>query len=136
MRIAKKKLDEMFALSGVKKDDLYDALRKMGPVDLKPALRKDWSVENPTRNFCYVVSEFVQNFVLPGSTAYSLIVPGDDYKHYYVVDNSGHVIDLTAEQFPDYSIIDYQAAKKAHFMHPSPSKRARKLAGLMGYATE
>jgi len=132
MKIQEKKLEKMFILAGIKKENLYNALRQMYPEYLKPDLRKDWSEDNPTRNFCYVVSEFLKCFVLVNSSPYSLIVPGDNYKHYFVVDN-GNIIDLTAEQFLDYSIIEYQEAKKSHFMNPSPSKRAKKLAKLMKY---
>jgi hypothetical protein len=133
-RIDCQTLDTMFLKAGVTKEDMYDALRSMGPKELKPPLRKEWSPENPTRNFCYVIAEFVLNYCAPaGSKAYSLEIPGDLAKHYYVVTPLGGILDLAAEQFADYGVVDYKAGKKTHFQHPSPSRRARLLAELLGY---
>lgn len=134
MRIKTEVLDAMFKMAKVDKAAMYAALIEMGPKELKAPLRKDWSPENPTRNFCYVIAEFTLHFGAPsGSKAQSLVIPGDVAKHYYVLTPFGNVLDLAAEQFPDYSVVDYTAAKKANFMFPSPSRRSRRLAELMGY---
>lgn len=122
----------MFDYAGVDRQQLYAALRIMANEGaLKPAAKKTWTPENPTRNFCYVVSEWLHVYRSPaGTRAYSLVVPGDDYKHYFVRWPEGTIVDLTAEQFPDYSLIDYTQAKRASFMM-SPSKRAGRLHDLM-----
>ncbi len=134
MKIDSKKSKKMFEIAGVDREKLFSCLIKMTakPYNcLKPAAKKSWSPENPTRNYCYVVSEWYLNYKAPkGSIAYSLVVPGDDYKHYFIMHPSkefgvtGDIVDLTSEQFDDYSLVDYSKGKKAHFMYPSPSKRA------------
>lgn len=126
-------LNRMFQFSGVDKAELYAALRKMGKAELKPDLRDEWTPENPTRNFCYVIAEFVHKFIAPAnSQAFRLKVEGDIAEHWFIRWPNGALVDLAAEQFEDYSKIHYENAKKAKFMHPSPSRRARKLAELMG----
>ncbi len=57
MRIGVEDSQRMFSLAGVRRDVLLEVLREMGPVYLKGTLKREWSLENPTRNFCYVVSE-------------------------------------------------------------------------------
>jgi len=129
MRIGVEDSQRMFSLAGVRRDVLLEVLREMGPVYLKGTLKREWSLENPTRNFCYVVSEWLVNFILPSAKAFRVVIPGDSAKHYFVrLLPTGTIIDLTAEQFEDYSKVEYPAATRATFMYPSPSKRARVLA--------
>ena len=133
MRISLVESYYMFDLVNVDREQLHKALRGMAIDHLKPKLRKEWHFTNPTKNFCYVVSEWLFHYVLPeGSTAYRLQIPGYDVKHYFCRLPNKKVIDLTAEQFDDYENVLYENAKKATFMYPSPSKRARVLATQYG----
>ena len=98
----------MFALAGLPRAKLFTALREMGAAGLKGAdLQMQWSAENPTRGYCYVVSEMVfWHLAPPKTTAWCLSVPGDNFLHRYLKWPDGSRVDLTAEQFeqpPDYS---------------------------------
>lgn len=133
-RIDQTTLDRMFTIAGIDRHKLYDALRVMGPAELKPHLRSEWSPENPTRNFCYVIAEFVYCYIAPpGSTAHRLKIPGDVADHIFVRWPDRTIADLAADQFADYALVKYDEATKTHFQHPSPSRRARRLAELMGW---
>jgi hypothetical protein len=133
-RIPLKVSQDMYALAGVNRDVLHDVLRSLAKKHLKPAMRKDWSPENPTRNFCYVVAEWLYTLHLPNGsvgphreTAWKLVIPGDTALHYYVRNADGVMLDLTAEQFLDFDVVNYGQERKATFMYPSPSRRAREL---------
>lgn len=131
MRIDNTEFDKMFAVAGITRTDLHDALRSMGRKMLSKR-DMEWSEEYPTRNYCYVVSEMVATYLAPdGSTNWKLRVTGDDNWHRFVKYPDGTIVDLTVDQFVDYSLIDYNNAKRQGFMYPSPSKRARHLAGLL-----
>lgn len=100
-------------------------------------LKEQWTEDNPTKNYCYVVSEFVYWYQAPrGTIPYKVNVPGDDGLHRFLRWPCGTIIDLTVEQFPDYSLVDYDKGKVQYFMQiarKGPSKRARHLAKLMGF---
>lgn len=129
----------MFQAAGITKDALYAALRTMGPKALKPAFRSGWSEENPTFCSCYFVSEFAYFYLAPkGTKPYSVKVPGDPGTHRFLMWPNGQIIDLTAEQFPDYELVKsvYPNAKVTMFMQTGckgPSERAKDLADLLGY---
>jgi hypothetical protein len=139
MKIDPERLNSMFQFAGIDKTKLYDALRTMGIKQLKKEMREGWSPDNPTRCFCYVVSEFVYWYVAPnGSIPYSVGVPGDPWIHRYLRWPDGTVVDLTAEQFDNHELVDYNLGKRRMFLQTGckgPSKRARMLAELMGYDT-
>jgi hypothetical protein len=131
LRIDNAELDKMFAIAGITRTDLHDALRSMGRKMLSKKTM-EWSEEYPTRNYCYVVSEMIFAYLAPeGSVAYKLRVLGDEAWHRFVKYPDGQIVDLTVDQFVDYSLIDYNNAKTQGFMYPSPSKRARHLAELL-----
>ncbi len=137
-RVPKEFLDSMFKFSGVSKQDLYFSLRKMGKEHLKTKSMRDiWTPENPTQNYCYVVAEFVYWFVAPyDSTPFALRVPSYDTWHRFVKWPDGTIVDLSCEQFYDWSEIDYTKAKVMFFLQTGcrgPSRRARILAELMKY---
>jgi len=147
MRIEFAKLDEMFKRSGVDKFRLHQALRLMGPENLKSKrMREMWSEAWPTTNYCYVVCEFVYWYVFKLHRQYWNIctlrvrsTPG--IVHWFLrnkLDNS--IVDLTADQFVNYkNDIHYEEAKKSFFLQSGckgPSKRAKVLAKLMGYSEE
>jgi hypothetical protein len=139
-RISEEVLSKMFEVAGIRKEQLHSALIEMGPKFLhSKKMREEYDVNNPTRNFCYVVSEFVFYFIAPsGSKAYGLKIDGDESLHRFVKWPDGTIVDLTCDQFPDYSKVVYENAKVRPFLPVSgkaqPSKRARHLAKLLGYA--
>jgi len=136
MKISEDKLQSMFKVAGIEKKVLHDALLKMGRKELKTKLMRDaWSEENPTKNYCYVVSEMVFYFLAPpGSKPYKLAgIPGDDGLHRFIRWPDGTIVDLTVDQFPNYEDVNYENGKVCYFMQTGvkgPSKRARLLAEL------
>lgn len=130
----------MFQAAGLSKEALYTALRTMGPKAIKPAFRGGWSESNPVWCTCYFVSEFAYFYLAPkGTKAYSVKVPGDPGTHRFLMWPNGIIVDLTAEQFPDYELVKsvYPNAKVTMFMQTGckgPSQRARELARLLGYS--
>ena len=130
----------MYAHAGVDRDTLHQVLTRMAPLYLKGKFKRDWTPANPTRNFCYVISEWLIHYVAPkGSLAFRMPVFGDVAKHYFVRWADDTLIDLSAEQFDNWDTMNYGAANKASFMYPSPSARARMLDSLMdtqGFVTK
>lgn len=141
MKISEERLQTMYELAGVNKQTLHDALRVMGQKHLKTKLMKEgWTHDNPTKNYCYVIAEFVYYYLSPrGSKPYKLPgIPGDDGLHRFIMWPDYSVVDLAVDQFPNFEDVDYTKAKKCYFMVntfgvPGPSKRTRILAELMGY---
>ena len=139
MKIADERLDQMYTLAGVTKEKLHESLRYMGPKQLKTkAMRDAWSESNPTKNYCYVVAEFVYYYLSPrGSKPYKLSgIPGDNGLHRFIMWPDYSVVDLAVDQFSNFEDVDYTKAKKCYFMYNSygrvgPSKRTRQLGELM-----
>ena len=136
MRISEDRLQLMFKFAGIKKSILHNALLQMGRKHLKSKLFKDnWSEDNPTKNYCYVIAEFVYYYLAPkGSKPYKLAnIPGDDGLHRFVKWPDGTIVDLAVDQFPNYEDVNYENAKVCYFMQTGvkgPSKRTRLLADL------
>jgi len=129
---AKKSLE----LAGLDQEKLYSSLRTMGRKHVKGAdMKASWCWENPTRNYCYVVSEMIYFYLSPlGTQPMSLEVSGDPGLHRFLIYPNGDIIDATCDQFPDTIQLDYTKAKKRGFMQTGgkgPSKRARMLSELM-----
>lgn len=145
-----------FNTINVNRDALHSALRVMGRNFLKTKRMKDmWSLDCPTTNYCYTVSEFIYwykakeyrlRFNHKGQSRVSVCftnipsIPGIKhcfltYQHYY---GFVYIWDLTADQFEDYNelIEAYKNARRGFFVQSGckgPSSRARHLARLMGY---
>lgn len=140
MRISEERLQEMYELAGVTKERLHESLKIMGTNHLKTKLMKEaWSEDNPTKNYCYVIAEFVYYYLSPrGSKPYKLSdIPGDDGLHRFIMWPDYSIVDLAVDQFPNFEDIDYTQAKKCYFMYntqgnPGPSNRTRLLGELMG----
>jgi hypothetical protein len=117
------------------KFEMYAALREMGAQYLRKDLRDDWSPENPTRNYCYVIAEFVYWYLAPkGSQAMELKLPGEAAPHRFVKTPDNVIIDLARWQF-DFKL-PYDNAKPKMFMQTGgvgPSKRAQILAAKLGF---
>jgi hypothetical protein len=123
--------EAMFKHARVNRDDLHLALKHMAPHYLKGEYLKAWSDGNPTRYFDYVVPEWLVHFRAPaGSFAFRVPVPGQDAKHYFVRWPDGTIVDLTAEQFEHWELVDYAESKKAS-MPSVASSRARVLDTLV-----
>lgn len=135
MKIDPAFLDSMFAIADVSKDNLHQALRQMGIKHLHPPMRAAWSADNPTKNYCYVVSEYAYWFKAPaGTVAMGLKIPGFNELHRYLSWPCGCIVDLTCDQFPDYRQVNYAAGRPKMFLqcaHKGPSKRAVLLAELL-----
>jgi hypothetical protein len=132
MKIKKNDLEQMYSFAGVDKDKLYKALLEWGTNGINDTkLKREWSKENPTRNYCYVVSEMVYHyFKVDGVKPMILKVEGDSSNHRFLLYPNNVVVDLTAEQFDDYdNRIHYSKAKQCGFMWTKNgvSKRATKL---------
>lgn len=136
MKVSPDKLNSMFELAGINKDHLYAALRTMGTKHLKPMMRPGWSDDNPAWGYCYVVSEMTYFYCAPkGTIPYLVKVPGDPGTHRFLLWPDGQIVDLTCEQFPDYSLVNYANARVSYFMQSGctgPSKRAQQVATLLG----
>ena len=140
-RVGKTKFMKMFDRAGISRGELLTALRTMGKKHINgKVLKEQWSEKNPTRNYCYVVSEFLHWYVAPvGSQAYSVEVEGDDAVHVFMRWPKEQLVDLTCDQFPDISKVIYDNAKKKSFMQsggPGPSKRAKILAEHLGFTDD
>lgn len=142
MKVSDQIINASFETAGVSRAALHDALREMCPAALKAndkattqAMRRSWTHFNPTRFTCYFVSEMVFWFLAPkGSTAMAVEVSGDSTLHRFVRWPDGRIVDLTCDQFDDYSLVQYQHATQRMFMQTGgfgPSKRARQLAALL-----
>ena len=139
MRITDNEIEKMFKIANLNRKDLLNALIEMGSKFLHNKKMKDeYDINIPTRNFCYVVSEFVYYYIAPeGSKPYGLRIDGDESLHRFLKWPDGEIVDLTCDQFIDYSKVVYDKAKITPFLSVSgkrqPSKRARHLAGLLKY---
>ncbi len=115
--------------------ELNLALRTMGREHIMKHLQEDWSFKNPTRNYCWVVSEFLYWYIAPkGSSALKLEIPGDTAPHIFMRWPGGDIVDLTVQQFD--CIVDYNEATRTSFRPApgsgGPSKRSMLLAELLG----
>lgn len=134
-KIDTRKVDRMFRKVGIDKNKFYESLITMGTDGLKTKqMKEDWSVDNPTKNNCYMVSEFIYKYLSPSGTKHlSIKVEGDTLPHHYLKWDDGTIIDLTAEQYEDYSKLDYSKGYSSGFIGKGVSKRTKKFGDLMGY---
>lgn len=134
-RIDPRVVDRMFRKVGIDKSKFYNSLLSMGVDGLKTKqMKEEWSIDNPTRNYCYVVSEFIYKYLAPdGTKHYSIKIEGEEVTHHFLKWKDGTIIDLTAEQFEDYNKIDYSKSYPSGFIGKGVSKRTKEFARLMGY---
>ena len=132
-------VNDTFRMVGIDKDKFYQTLRTMGKDGLSPSatkkMRDEWSKDNPTRNYCYMVSEFIYKYIAPkGVKHLKLKVKGEGATHHFLKWGDGTIVDLTAEQFGFK--LDYSKARGASFLNPRPygvAKNTRRFAELMGF---
>lgn len=137
-------------MSGVQQKELHDALRIMGKKYLKPEFKDAWTYDRPTKNYCYVVTEFVywysNKYFRQDMRVLHTKSPDDpSITHWFLKfvfpdlsnePRSTYILDLTADQFDNWNETIYTNARVGFFIQSGakgPSKRAKVLAGLMGY---
>tara|TARA_B100000287_G_scaffold42296_1_gene38310 strand:- start:514 stop:915 length:402 start_codon:yes stop_codon:yes gene_type:complete len=125
----------LFKKLGIDKDKFYQALRTMGKDGLKTKkMRDEWSEDNPTRNYCYMVSEFIYKYIAPKGVKHLMLkVKGEDATHHFLKWVDGTIVDLTAEQFGIK--LDYSKARGCSFLptKAGAAKNTRRFAELMGF---
>lgn len=114
----------------IDKQSLDDALRKMGAKHVKPPYRERWTSERPTTGYCYVLAELAFHYLAPEGSKPHLIHMENGDRHWFVRTPEGENIDLSADQIDEP--FPYELGKPRSFMTPKPSKRARRIAGLLG----
>jgi hypothetical protein len=130
-------LDKMFKFSGVDVKKLKDALDQIKSVEVDPEFRDKSLALNPTKNWCYVIAEFIYHCVAPfGSKAYRVVVPNDENNHYYVKWPNGIVVDLAADHLNEFDETLYAKGKECRFRAPTPSIPTRKLAKIINLDEE
>lgn len=136
-------------------DQLNEVLIKHGKELLHPKYRSLFDPDNPTKNHCYIVSEWVYWYRLrelrmriedvggkkyPRVRSWCIKSPDDTFvNHWFVTYRHYHgfeyIADLTVNQFDNFELLDYSKAKPRMFLQTActgPSQRAIKLAKLMG----
>jgi hypothetical protein len=129
-------VNNIFRKVGIDKDRFYKALRTMGKDGLKTKkMRDEWSKDNPTRNYCYIVSEFIYKYIAPKGVKHLMLkVKGEGATHHFLKWVDGTIVDLTAEQFGFK--LDYSKARGSSFFNPPPygaAENTRRFAELMGF---
>jgi hypothetical protein len=125
-----------FAIARVDRFRLHAALCLMGRRWLhNPDM--DWSENNPTRNYCYVITEWVHRYHAPeGSTTWRVDMRHESYTHRFNAFPNGQLrtlVDLAAEQFPPGIVIPYSLARPFTLLQMGgrqPSRRAQLLQHL------
>ena len=134
MKINPSQLQLMYDIIGMDRQRLHWSLKQMGKKHLKSPYKEQWTEDNPTRGYCYVVSEFIYHYFPTRLDKTPMLLkdipePGT---HRYI--KLGEVIiDLTVDQFPDISQVDYTQGKSSPFMWVKgggPSKRTKLLADI------
>ena len=108
-------LSSMYRHVGLKKKDLYGALRELGTVGMSPLFRDTWTPDNPTTGNCYHVSEMVRYYLAPHAVSHVLHLPAGG-THWYLT--LPKLVDLTVDQFdtiPDYSTLAPMASNDIPF---------------------
>jgi len=87
------------AKSFINQDWVIHKLKEVGSELLKPEYRHNWSSDNPTYGYCYLVSELLYHYVYVNSTVYHLNMTAfGEYVHWFLKED-GKIIDLTGIQF-------------------------------------
>ncbi|MEW5822003.1 MAG: hypothetical protein AB1782_17550 [Cyanobacteriota bacterium] len=111
----------------IAKEEIYEALRKMGPQYLKPQYRKEWSPEDPTFGYCYVTAEVIYHYLAPEGSKPACARTSPSVVHWWVETPDGTILDGTSDQFSGEKI-PYLKGKGCGFLTKEPSKRAQILA--------
>jgi hypothetical protein len=84
-------------------------------------MKSEWSEDNPTRNHCYVVSEMVYHYLSPKYTKPYILdsIEGENAVHWFLLYPDYSIVDLTCDQFPNYSLVDYTKGRRCGFIPSS-----------------
>lgn len=86
-----------------------EQLKTLGNSLLKKPYKDNWTTDNPTYGYCYVVSEALYHYMNGEIKPYCISI-GEGLTHWFVK-LDGQVIDLTGEQFTnEHIVIDYDKA--------------------------
>lgn len=82
---------------------------------LKPKFRKEWSENNHTRGYCYLLSEVLYHY-FPNYINYTprMVYVGNETHWYLQNDETGEIADFTAQQY-GLPIPYYMGIKRAFF---------------------
>lgn len=128
-------IDAMFKFSGVNKEKLHEALKKIGNKYLRSPFKVKWTKGNPTIGYGYVISEFVYYYIAPkGSKLMKVYVPKTGAAHWFIQWPDAVLVDLAIEQFKELPA--YEKAKEDTFTDPNPSFAARRIAEHMGFTDD
>lgn len=134
MKINPQQLQLMYDIIGLDKERLHWSLRQMGNKHLKSPYKEQWTPDNPTRGYCYVVSEFIYHYCPTKMDKTPMLLKDNPEQgtHRYIK-LGDIVIDLTVDQFPNYSQVDYKRGKPQGFMwvkNGEASNRTKMLADI------
>jgi hypothetical protein len=124
-----------------KQQKINEKLVNIGDKMVKKQYRDEWSKDNPTAGYCYILAEALYHYVYPNAKSYCLNLDEEGYEglgtHWFLKDN-GKIIDFAGEQY-DFDI-PYSKARRRAFLQGSVdtkrgniSKRGYELARLLGY---
>jgi len=113
----------------IDRQELGDALRRMGKTHLRPQYKDRWSPERPTTGYCYVVAEVLYHYLAPEGYRPHVMRTGESDTHWFLRGPDDEVLDLTDDQF-DYEL-DYSQGKPQNFLTQEISERGQILADLL-----
>lgn len=121
----------------IEQEWINDKLRDIGTELIKEEYEDTWCEVNPTRGYCYILSEALFHYVFLNSEPYYIKLSPDE-THWFLKNYDGKVIDYTANQYGFE--IPYQEATKGSFYEGSVktprgkiSQRGYKLAKRLGF---
>lgn len=115
-----------------------EKLKELGDSMLKNPYKKQWTEDNPTFGYCYVVSEAIYHYGDGEYEPYCYNYGNEYGTHWFLKDKeSGEVVDFTANQFPfevDTSLFKRQAFLKGGMKTERGwiSKRGKQMAIHLG----
>lgn len=81
---------------------------------LKPHYKKQWSKNNHTRGYCYLISEVFYHFFPEFKNYFPHVIRVNNETHWYLVNrDTGEIVDLTSEQYSKE--LDYGKGTKCPF---------------------
>lgn len=126
-------------LQALTQDTVNEKLRELGNKFLKEPYKSQWSEDNPTLGYCYIVSEAIFHYGgLENPTPYVISFP-EGGTHWFIKDGD-KIYDFTSEQF-DFPV-DYSKANRCPFFKggvETPngkfiSKRGHVIAQMLNFA--
>lgn len=115
------------------RDKINKACLEYGADGVVWYLQDEWTLERPTTNYCWVVSEVALRLVMPkGTTCWRIDVDGNGRFHWFLKDPGGRIVDLTLDQAEDWREIPKYEKAKRYYFRPAMSRRGKKLAELLG----